>query len=395
MRRSTTRAARAGRSAALAGLALVAGLSVLSPSASSATDGHGTNAGAAPGRARAVAAHEALDHARAALAGTPPAQEATRAPAPGAVDPTMALRDLFVARHDLSGPARLTANRILARPTSPNDPNGDSYRAPSQKTCGPHVCVHWVSRTVDAPPSRAWVTVTLNTMEAVWKREVGGLGYRKPAARRHPGRQRQARRLPRRHRQRRLLRLLHHRRPYPAHLVGAPLPRPRRRLRRLRRSGARPQPARSPRRTSSSTSSSSPSTTRGPAGSWRRPPPGWRSGSTTRSTTTASTSPPANGQARAQPRLPSLTASTAYGNWIFFEFLSSRWGRGIVRTAWYDASGVPGAPNEYSIEAVNSVLASHGGLPAVYRLRRRQHPAGRGLPGGCRCRPRRSPRRPR
>ena len=94
----------------------------------------------------------------------------------------MALRDLFVARQDLSGPARLTANRILARPTSPNDPNGDSYRAPSRKTCGPHVCVHWVSKTVDAPPSRAWVDVTLNTMEAVWKREVGGLGYRKPAS---------------------------------------------------------------------------------------------------------------------------------------------------------------------------------------------------------------------
>jgi hypothetical protein len=58
--------------------------------------------------------------------------------------------------------------------------------------------------------------------------------------------------------------------------------------------------------------------------------------------------------------------SEQYGNWAFFEFLSSRWGRGLVRTAWYDASALPDAPNQYSIQAVRTVLASHGGLPAVY-----------------------------
>jgi len=368
MRRSTTRAARARRSAALAGLALAAGLSVLSPAASSATDGHGTNAGAASGRARAVAAHEALDRARAALAGTPPAQAPTQASAPGAVDPTMALRDLFVARQDLSGPARLTANRILARPTSPNDPNGDSYRAPSHKTCGPHVCVHWVSRTVDAPPSRAWVTVTLNTMEAVWKREVGGLGYRKPASDGTRGgnakldvylkdvgdqgyygyctTERQVT-------------------GHPRFASGYCV---------LDDDFARSQFGAAPRNSLRVTAAHEFFHAIQFNYDYREDPwfmeatATWMEEQVYDGINDNRQYLPA-GQVR-HPETPLDTfdqyGSEQYGNWPFFEFLSSRWGRGIVRTAWYDASGVPGAPNEYSIDAVTSVLANHGGLPAVY-----------------------------
>jgi hypothetical protein len=57
--------------------------------------------------------------------------------------------------------------------------------------------------------------------------------------------------------------------------------------------------------------------------------------------------------------------SNQYGNWAFFEHLSSRWGVGIVREAWNHAGGV-GVPNQYSTEAVKSVLAARGGFPAVY-----------------------------
>ncbi|EON24617.1 MULTISPECIES: MXAN_6640 family putative metalloprotease [Nocardioides] len=94
---------------------------------------------------------------------------------------TIALRDLWVARPDLSGSEAVEANALLARPTDGSaDPFGNGYTVPSEKQCGAHVCVHYVPTTADAPPSVDWVALSLATMEAVYEREVTQLGYRAP-----------------------------------------------------------------------------------------------------------------------------------------------------------------------------------------------------------------------
>jgi hypothetical protein len=56
-----------------------------------------------------------------------------------------------------------------------------------------------------------------------------------------------------------------------------------------------------------------------------------------------------------------------YGNWVFFEYLSSRFGTGIVRSIWQRAGAYRGAGREYSTQAVAGALARHGGFTKVYR----------------------------
>src|SRR5712691_2852240 len=42
---------------------------------------------------------------------------------------------------------------ISRRPTGGfGDQHGDGYSVPSKHVCGPHICVHWVPSTADAPP---------------------------------------------------------------------------------------------------------------------------------------------------------------------------------------------------------------------------------------------------
>jgi hypothetical protein len=66
------------------------------------------------------------------------------------VDQTLAMRDLFVAKHALRGADRAAAERLLARPTTPpddpNDPRDISYGpdADLQTQCSPAFCLHWV-----------------------------------------------------------------------------------------------------------------------------------------------------------------------------------------------------------------------------------------------------------
>jgi hypothetical protein len=112
-------------------------------------------------------------------------------------DATLVLRDLARQAADLPTAAqRQAAARILARPTTGDDPTGGlepTYTSPSASDCGPHICVHWVE---DASPDSAkgkgndgnlatipaWVTTTLTTMEAVYRKEVYSLGYHAPLA---------------------------------------------------------------------------------------------------------------------------------------------------------------------------------------------------------------------
>jgi hypothetical protein len=89
----------------------------------------------------------------------------------------------------LSGTGRIPGSPISLRPTDGNaDPRGHGYTVPSQHVCGPHVCVHWVNTTSDAPPTTDLnhnvlpdqVDRTLAAFETAWRIEVIRMGFRAP-----------------------------------------------------------------------------------------------------------------------------------------------------------------------------------------------------------------------
>jgi Family of unknown function (DUF6055) len=56
-----------------------------------------------------------------------------------------------------------------------------------------------------------------------------------------------------------------------------------------------------------------------------------------------------------------------YGNWIFFQFLSQRYGADAVRQIWDRADSGPGRRDDFSIQAVRHFIESrNGSFPAVY-----------------------------
>jgi len=96
---------------------------------------------------------------------------------------TLAMRDLFVARPTLDPLESFLASALLARPTDGDqDPGGDGYRGPSRKVCGRRICVHYPVRGADAPSSVRWVRRTLRVLGNVWDHEVDGLRFRPPPA---------------------------------------------------------------------------------------------------------------------------------------------------------------------------------------------------------------------
>ena len=122
---------------------------------------------------RATAADRALERARGVLSGR---TRSSRAPSA-----TLALAELFAERPALSSSEQAQADRLLARPTDgADDPLLDGYTRTSRKVCGGSVCVHWVPTGADAPPSRAWVDTTLQVMRQVWRTEVTTLDYGRP-----------------------------------------------------------------------------------------------------------------------------------------------------------------------------------------------------------------------
>lgn len=101
---------------------------------------------------------------------------------------TLAMRDLFLARPTLGPIESLLANALLARPTDGDqDPGGDGYRGPTDKRCGRRICVHYAKRGDDAPPSARWVRRTLRVLGNVWDHEVDHLGFRPPPSDRRRG----------------------------------------------------------------------------------------------------------------------------------------------------------------------------------------------------------------
>jgi hypothetical protein len=119
------------------------------------------------------------------------------APAPRAATPI--LERLAVALPSLSPRARRRAGAMLARPTDGgSDPSADGYRlgatgvrhrclALKARGKRDRVCVHWATRTADAPPGGrrrvpAQVKDTIRTLRTVWATEVRRMGYRAPLA---------------------------------------------------------------------------------------------------------------------------------------------------------------------------------------------------------------------
>ena len=109
---------------------------------------------------------------------------------PAAYDATLALRDLSLVKHRLSGPARDEAEGYFARPTDPEGPNNPdtAYSVPeAPPVCNTEVCVHYVATTNDAPPMTDgngngrpdYVDTTFSTVSSVHDQFVSA-GYRSP-----------------------------------------------------------------------------------------------------------------------------------------------------------------------------------------------------------------------
>ncbi len=95
---------------------------------------------------------------------------------------TLALRDLWMSRTDLRGAERRQADGILARPTDgAGDQFGFGYTVPeAAPLCNGRLCLHYVATGTDAPPSGDWPAHNLAVMDSVWTTIVDQLGYRPP-----------------------------------------------------------------------------------------------------------------------------------------------------------------------------------------------------------------------
>ncbi|MGL5811129.1 MAG: MXAN_6640 family putative metalloprotease, partial [Nocardioides sp.] len=123
-----------------------------------------------------------LRAAEAALRPVPAAARARQDPG-SARDLTLLLNDLTIAYPRLSADEKRRADVVLARPDRIESPENDLKNwTVDEETpeCGPHVCVHYVASTEDEATTD-WVGVTLDEMEGVWAHAVDDLGYRAPA----------------------------------------------------------------------------------------------------------------------------------------------------------------------------------------------------------------------
>lgn len=109
----------------------------------------------------------------------------------GGGDLTTALADLGEHLADLPSEQRASARRLLARPTDANA-SKKLLRYPDDAeiftSCGARTCLHWTETTQHAPPGSdgdgatvpAWVQTTQQVVEESWSKIVGDLGYRRP-----------------------------------------------------------------------------------------------------------------------------------------------------------------------------------------------------------------------
>ena len=107
-------------------------------------------------------------------------------------DATLILRDLRAHLRELPPSEQATAQELLARPTDGlRDRGGDGYRVAQRdfrRSCTAHFCVHWVTRSSDAPSLADrnrnripdWIDRTKSVLGTVWSAEVGAFGYLRP-----------------------------------------------------------------------------------------------------------------------------------------------------------------------------------------------------------------------
>jgi hypothetical protein len=308
--------------------------------------------------ARAVAAR-ALHTATHVLAG-----RATR------TDPSMALLRLRLTMNALAPADRRHAAAILARPTDHPDFYGQTYQVKAKKKCASHICIHWVPTTSDAPPSKQWVDKQLRMLNNVWKYEVKKLGYRRPisdGARGGGGSGKFDV----------YLKELYHQglygltvaeqrtstnaRLYSSYLLID---------NDFKRSQFHTDPMQVARVTAAHEF-------------LHAIQYGYDAGEDPWLMESTATwmedqfDDPSNDNRQYLPwsqlRKPGTPLDTftnggfeQYGNWVFFEYLSERYGRGIVKSVWKHAAAFGRSGHQFSAEAIHSALHSHGGMTTVF-----------------------------
>ena len=349
MRRPTVPAAIAAAVVAL-GTVLALG----SPAPSSAS---GPPPGA-PAAARARA-EQALRTATAVLSG-----HATR------TDASMALLRLRLTMHALGRADRRRAAAILARPTDPADPYGESYSVKAQRRCSAHICIHWVTTTQDAPPSTTWVVKQLRMMNSVWNYEVGKLGYRHPPSDGNRGGGGSGRFDV-------YLKELYHQGLYGETIAERPTPDNKHLYSSyllLDNDFKRSQYGADPMQVARVTAAHE---------FFHALQYGYDAGEDPwlmESTATWMEDQYDDSSNDNRQYLPwsqlhrpgtpldtfSGTSFEQYGNWVFFEYLSEHFGRSVVRTVWRHAAAFGRQGHQFSAQAVHTTLQSHGGMARVY-----------------------------
>ncbi|GAA4108511.1 hypothetical protein GCM10022215_02280 [Nocardioides fonticola] len=329
-------------------------------------------AAVAPAAQQVQQAQDALERARIAL---DPRSLAGRAGAAAPVpEATLALRDLLFARADLTGDDRLEADALLARPTDgADDPYGDGYLVPSEMSCTAHFCLHWVRLSADAPPSADWVASTLEVLERVWRKEVSRLGYRAPLSDAgYPGNGGNGKFDV-------YLKELGGRGLYgycaPEH-AAAKAPRTASGFCVLDNDFS-PQQYGAPAEDSRAVTAAHEFFHAIQFAYDAREDPWLMESTATWMEERFADRVDDNRQYLpysqiAAPRTPldlfDPDGLTQYGNWVWWEFLSGRFGTTVVRRVWQRAAGDPGAPGEYSTQAIRSALERHGGFTRLYGL---------------------------
>ena len=291
---------------------------------------------------------------------------------------TLALRDLWASLPALPAAGRARAEAMLARPTDgPADPFGFGYTAPSVKRCAKDVCVHWVRTTGDAPPSRKWVKRTLNEMQRDYRLTTGRYGYRKPLKDGNRGGNKK------------FDVYLKDIGPFGLYGYCAAETRVQRFLATgycvLDNDFSRTQFPSSPRKSLKVTAAHE--FFHAVQYAYDAEDDRWLMEATaTWMEERLADSANDNRQylPYGQVRDPSQPLDSAgggalnqYGNWAFFEFLSQRFGRDIVRQIWNRMAADKKSPDDYSTRAVVKVLKKKGGFAKVYA----EFAAGNTVPG--------------
>ena len=281
---------------------------------------------------------------------------------------TLALRELWLKRKELRGAERRQANGLLARPSDgASDRYGFGYTVPeAAPVCNARLCVHYVPVGTDAPPSPEWPAHNLAVLDSVWTTIVDQMGYRAPLADRAKG--------------------------------GSPLfdvylkdlggdlyglCAPEKRVKKRSASGfcvldndfsAAQFPNATPDENLVVTAGHEFFHAVQFAYDYAEDP--WMAESTaTWVEERIATQVNDNRQYLSlsqifRPYLPldffSRTRGYQYGNWVFWEYLSTNYGIDIVRKAWEQAGSLKKDGGKYSVTALQKVLKRKGGLTKVY-----------------------------